>query len=53
VVWDLIHAGAQAGRFGCGGVAGMVARLTALSKRPGHMGMLARQLVAHQPPAVG
>jgi endonuclease/exonuclease/phosphatase family metal-dependent hydrolase len=52
VVWDLIHAGAQAGRFGCGGVAGMVARLTALSKRPGHMGLLARQLVALQPTAV-
>jgi hypothetical protein len=52
VVWDLIHAGAQAGRFGCNGVAGMVARLTALSKRPGQTGLLARQLVAHQPLAL-
>jgi hypothetical protein len=52
VVWDTIHAGAQAGRFGCGGVAGMAARLIVLSKRPGHTGLLARQLVAPQPPAV-
>jgi hypothetical protein len=52
VVWDTIHAGAQAGRFGSGGVAGMVARLTALSKRPGHTGLLARHLSAPQPLAV-
>jgi hypothetical protein len=46
LVWDVIHAGAQAGRFGREGFAGMVARLLALSKRPGHTGHLARQLSA-------
>ncbi len=52
LVWDIIHAGAQAGRFGRSGVAGLAARHTALSKRPGYLGLLARQLAAHQPPAV-
>jgi hypothetical protein len=53
LVWDLIHAGAQAGRFGNNGVAGMLARLVALSKRPGYTGLLARHMSAAQPVAVG
>jgi hypothetical protein len=44
LVWDLVHAGAQAGRFGGHGCSGMLSRLTALSKRPGSTGLLARQL---------
>jgi endonuclease/exonuclease/phosphatase family metal-dependent hydrolase len=46
LVWDIIHAGAQAGRFGSDGCSGMMSRLTALSKRPGQTGLLARQLTA-------
>jgi hypothetical protein len=49
LVWDIIHAGAQAGRFGREGFAGMSARLLALSKRPGHTGHLARQLSTPPP----
>jgi hypothetical protein len=49
LVWDIIHAGAQAGRFGNDGVAGMLARLVALCKRPGHTGQLARHMSAPQP----
>jgi hypothetical protein len=52
LVWDIIHAGAQAGRFSSSGVLGMSARLIALSKRPGIVGQLARQLSAPPPVAV-
>jgi endonuclease/exonuclease/phosphatase family metal-dependent hydrolase len=46
LAWDLIHAGAQAGRFGNDGCTAMAARLTALCKRPGQAGLLARQMSA-------
>jgi hypothetical protein len=46
LVWDIIHAGAQAGRFGNDGCAGMLSRLTVLSKRSGQTGLLARQMSA-------
>jgi hypothetical protein len=46
LAWDIIHAGAQAGRFGNDGCSGMLSRLTALSKRSGSSGLLARQLGA-------
>jgi hypothetical protein len=45
LVWDIIHAGAQAGRFGNDGCAGMLSRLVALSKRPGPSGTLARAML--------
>jgi endonuclease/exonuclease/phosphatase family metal-dependent hydrolase len=52
LVWDIIHAGAQAGRFGNDGCSGLLSRLTALSKRSGSTGLLARQLSASIVPDV-
>jgi hypothetical protein len=51
VVWDAIHAGVQSGRFAGDGFEGAVARLIALSKRPGLAGRIA-QAVSDAPPAV-
>jgi hypothetical protein len=51
LVWNIIEAGAQAGRFAGEGFAGMEARLLGLSKRPGQTGLFARRLSG--PPASG
>jgi hypothetical protein len=48
LVWDIIHAGAQAGRFGNEGFNGSLSRLVALSKRPGATGRVASALL--EPP---
>jgi hypothetical protein len=48
LVWDIIHAGAQAGRFGNEGFHGSLSRLVALSKRPGTTGRSASAL--QEPP---
>jgi hypothetical protein len=44
LAWDAIHAGVQAGRFAGNAFDGAVARLIALSKRPGMVGQLARAM---------
>jgi hypothetical protein len=44
LVWDIVLAGALAGRFTSSGAQGMLARLIALTKRPGTVGQLARAL---------
>ncbi len=49
LVWDIIHAGAQAGRFAGEGFNGSVARLIALSKRPGTTGRAAGAMM--EPPS--
>jgi hypothetical protein len=51
LAWDIIHAGAQAGRFAGEGFEGSVCRLTALCKRSGPAGRFASALVV-PPPAV-
>jgi hypothetical protein len=51
LAWDAIHSGAQVGRFAGNGFEGAMCRLTALSKRPGSAGQLARALMSPQPVA--
>jgi hypothetical protein len=46
LVWDIVHAGAQAGRLGNVGLTGAMSRLVALSKRPGQQGRFAAALLA-------
>jgi hypothetical protein len=50
LLWDSLHTGFNAGRFGRDGVASCLSRLIALTARPGHTGRLARALT--QPPAL-
>jgi hypothetical protein len=49
LAWDAIHSGSQVGRFAGDGFDGAMCRLTALSKRPGKAGLLARAMMGPQP----
>jgi hypothetical protein len=48
LLWDALHAGFNAGRFGREGVASCMSRLIALTARPGYAGRMARAMT--QPP---
>jgi hypothetical protein len=50
LIWDIIQAGFNAGRFGRDGIAGCMSRLVSLAARPGFTGRTARAIT--QPPAL-
>jgi hypothetical protein len=50
LLWDILQAGLNAGRFGRDGIDGCMSRLVSLSARPGFTGRTARAIA--QPPAL-